>query len=86
MGTRARKAGKKDPWLWHVPHEGGQDTPKEAKDSQWTPSCQAGPLRDVADIGASDSKVRKALRTFNPGQLFRGGSPPVSGWRSENFL
>ena len=49
LGIKARKAGMKDPWLWHLPHEGGQDTPKGAKDSRWTPSCEAGPLRQEGD-------------------------------------
>jgi len=49
LGIKARKAGMKDPWLWQLPHEGGQDMPKGAKDLGWTPSRETGPLRQEGD-------------------------------------
>ncbi len=49
LGIKAHKAGMKDPWLWHLPHEAGQDTPKAVKDIGWTPSCEVGPLCQEGD-------------------------------------
>jgi putative DNA primase/helicase len=45
LGVKAHKAGMKDPWLWHLPPEGGQETPKGATTKARTPSAEVGVLR-----------------------------------------
>ena len=42
MGTRARKVGMKNPWLWHLPHEGGQGFRMAPFVRGWPPSGRCG--------------------------------------------
>ena len=48
LGVEARKAGMKDPWLWHLHPEGGQEPTKGAKVLGWASSVNRGPLRDAS--------------------------------------
>jgi putative DNA primase/helicase len=73
LGVKARKAGMKDPWLWHLPHEGGHDIPKGAKDSGWTPSCETGPLRQEGD---REGCQQKSLAPFADVGPLRGEGEP----------
>jgi len=66
LGIKARKAGMKDPWLWHLPHEGGQDFPKGAKDSGWTSSRETGPLRQEGDREGCQQKSLAPFADVGP--------------------
>ena len=63
LGIEARKAGMKDPWLWHLHPEGGQEPPKGAKVLGWAPSGDRGPLREE--------------RVDHPGEACQGGQEGV---------